>query len=97
MEEKIKNIVEKYLRKKQVLIDVVESFESGFVRIIVDSESAVTLNDTTKLTKRLIKSNEFNNRYPNGCRVEITTPGIDIPVSESIFRGTGEFTLILTT
>ena len=83
MEEKIKNIVEKYLKEDQVLIDVMESFESGFVRIVVDSESAVTLNDTTKLTKRLIKSNEFNNRYPNGCRIEITTPGVDIPLKKA--------------
>ena len=23
---------------------------------------------------------DFNNRYPNGCRVEVTTPGIDFPL-----------------
>ena len=83
MEEKIKNIVEKHLSKGQVLIDVMESFESGFVRVVVDSESTITLDDTAKLTKKLIKSDEFNNRYPNGCRIEITTPGVDAPLKKA--------------
>ena len=83
MEEKIKNIVEKHLSEGQVLIDVVESFESGFVRVVVDSESTITLADTANLTKKLIKSDEFNNRYPNGCRIEITTPGLDAPLNKA--------------
>ena len=83
MEEKIKNIVEKHLNEDQVLVDVMESFESGFVRIVVDSESFITLGDTAKLTKKLIKSDEFNNRYPNGCRVEVTTPGVNAPLNKA--------------
>ena len=83
MEEKIKNIVEKHLNEDQLLIDVMESFESGFVRIVVDSESYITLGDTAKLTKKLIKSDEFNNRYPNGCRIEITTPGVNAPLKKA--------------
>ena len=83
MEEKIKNIVEKYLNEDQVLIDVMESFESGFVRVVIDSEATVTLGDTAILTKKLIKSDEFNNRYPNGCRIEITTPGVDAPLKKA--------------
>tara|TARA_A100001011_G_C14141075_1_gene769742 strand:+ start:580 stop:1017 length:438 start_codon:yes stop_codon:yes gene_type:complete len=83
MEEKIKNIVKKYLIENQVLLDVMENFESGYVRVVVDSKSTITLDDTAKLTKRLIKSDEFNNRYPNGCRIEITTPGVDIPLKKA--------------
>ena len=83
MEEKIKDIVEKHLSENQVLVDVMESFESGFVRIVVDSESSITLGDTSKLTKKLIKSDEFNNRYPNGCRVEVTTPGVNAPLKKA--------------
>ena len=59
MEEKVKNIIEGYLSKGQVLVDVTEKFESGFVRVVVDSEFTITLNDTAILTKKLIKSDEF--------------------------------------
>ena len=83
MEEKIKNIVEKHLSEDQVLVDVMESFESGFVRIVVDSETTITLGDTANLTKKLIKSDEFNKRYSNGCRIEITTPGVNAPLKKA--------------
>jgi len=39
----------------------------------------------------------FSTVVPPGTSSFVLTPGIDIPISESIFRGTGEFTLILTT
>ena len=83
MEEKIKNIVENHLNKGQILVDIMESFESGFVRVVVDSETTVTLGDTANLTKKLMKSDEFNNRYPNGCRIEITTPGVEAPLKKA--------------
>ena len=55
MEKVIKNIIKKYLRKDQILVDVTENFESGFIRIVVDSEDTITLNDTTILTRKIIK------------------------------------------
>ena len=83
MESKLKNIIEKFLSKGQVLIDVMENFEAGFVRVVVDSESTITLDDTAYLTKKLIKSVEFNNLYPSGCRIEITSPGVDLPLKKA--------------
>ena len=66
------------------MVNVTENFESGFVRVVVDSESSITLNDTTSLTRKLVNSDEFNNRYPNGCRIEITTPGVDATFEKSL-------------
>ena len=83
MEKVIKNILKKYLMKDQILIDVNEKFESGFIRIVVDSESTITLDDTAALTRRLLKADEFNDRYPDGCRIEITTPGLDYPLKNA--------------
>ena len=83
MESKLKNIIEKFLSKGQVLIDVMENFESGFVRVVVDSEFSITLDDTANLTKKIIKSDEFNNLFPSGCRIEITTPGVDVPLKKA--------------
>ena len=82
MEEKLKTIVKKYLNKDHILVDVTENFESGFIRVTVDSANSVTLNDTALLSRALIKSEEFSDRYPNGCRIEITTPGVDTPLKE---------------
>jgi len=66
-----------------MLIDIMENIESGFIRIVVDSKDTITLGDTATLTRRLLKSEEFNNRYPDGCRIEITTPGLDYPLKNA--------------
>tara|TARA_B100000886_G_C20084338_1_gene351211 strand:+ start:45 stop:479 length:435 start_codon:yes stop_codon:yes gene_type:complete len=81
--ENIKKIIKKYLRKDQILVDFTENFDSGFVRVVVDSASSITLGDTTSLTRKLINSDEFDRMYPNGCRIEITTPGVDTPLTEA--------------
>ena len=83
MEEKIENIIKRHLSRDQVLVNVTENLDSGFVRIVVDSEFSITLNDTTTLSRKLINSDEFNSRYSNGCRFEITTPGVDVPLKEA--------------
>mgnify|MGYP001239734273 CR=1 FL=1 len=80
MNEKINNLITSLLKDGQVLMDVSENIESGFVRIVVDSESSITLDDTASLTKCLKNSAEFLNRYPDGCRIEVTTPGLGYPL-----------------
>ena len=82
MEEKIENIIKRHLKRDQVLVDVTENFDSGFLRVVVDSEFPITLRDTTTITRKLIKCDDFNNRYSNGCRIEISTPGVDMPLKE---------------
>ena len=67
MEENLKTIVKKYLNKDHILVDVTENFESGFIRVTVDSANSVTLNDTALLSRALIKSEEFSDSC-NGCR-----------------------------
>jgi len=77
----LKKIVTKYLDDKFVLLDLAANERSGFIRITIDSENIVTLNDTSKLTKAILKSEEINPFYPSGYRLEITTPGVDFPLS----------------
>ena len=83
MEEKIENIIKRHLNRDQVLVSVTENFDSGFLRVVIDSEFSITLNDTTSLSRDLIKAEEFNRRYPNGCRIEISTPGVDFPLKKA--------------
>ena len=60
--------------------------------IFSEISSSVTQN------KEPVRGNYvFSTVVPPGTSSFVLTPGISIPVSESIFRGTGNFTLILTT
>ena len=77
MNDTLKNIVEGHLLRGQILLDAKEDLRGNYLRIIVDSEKDITLNDTASLTKALRDSTEINSMYPNGYRLEVSTPGLD--------------------
>jgi Uncharacterized protein conserved in bacteria len=77
MNSTLRNIVESHLVKGQFLLDAREDSRGNYLRIIIDSEDNITLNDTTRLTKMLRDSNEVDALYPSGFRLEVSTPGLD--------------------
>ena len=77
MNDTLRNIVEPHLAKGQVLLDAREDSRGNYLRIVIDSEESITLNDTTRLTKVLRDSNEIDSIYPSGYRLEVSTPGLN--------------------
>ena len=77
MNDTLRNIVEPHLTKGQVLLDAREDSRGNFLRVVIDSEDNITLNDTAKLTKALRDSIEIDSKYPNGYRLEVSTPGLN--------------------
>ena len=77
MNDTLRNIVETHLTKGQVLLDAREDLRGNYLRIVIDSEDNITLNDTTRLTKILRDSNEIDSIYPSGFRLEVSTPGLN--------------------
>ena len=77
MNDTLKNIVEGHLLRGQILLDAKEDLRGNYLRIIIDSEKNITLNDTASLTKALRDSTEIDSMYPNGYRLEVSTPGLD--------------------
>ena len=77
----LKKIVNRYLGEKFILLDLVADERSGYIKITVDSKDTVTLNDTSSLTKSILRAGEIDLHYPSGYRLEITSPGVDCPLS----------------
>ena len=80
MNNTLRNIVETHLVKGQVLLDAREDLRGNYLRIVIDSEDNITLNDTIRLTKVLRDSNEIDSIYPSGYRLEVSTPGLNNPL-----------------
>ncbi|MEL1236583.1 MAG: hypothetical protein VXA61_07890 [Candidatus Neomarinimicrobiota bacterium] len=78
----IVNIIEPFLKDGQVLMDVTHDVRGNFVRIIVDSENVLTLDDTAKLTRSIKDASETLSEFPDGVRIEVSTPGLDWSLSE---------------
>ena len=82
MSDEIINIIEPFLEDGQVLMDVTHDVRGNFVRIIVDSENVLTLDDTAKLTRSIKNASETFSEFPDGVRIEVSTPGLDWSLSE---------------
>ena len=76
------NIIEPFLEDGQILMDVTHDVRGNFIRIIVDSESVLTLDDTAKLTRSIKNASETLSEFPDGVRIEVSTPGLDCSLSE---------------
>ena len=58
-------------------MDIRENTRNNFIRVVIDAERPVTLEDTTNLSKKLRNDDELDIRFPEGFRLEVTTPGLD--------------------
>ena len=76
------NIIEPFLEDGQILMDVTHDVRGNFIRIIVDSESVLTLDDTAELTRSIKNASETLSEFPDGVRIEVSTPGLDCSLSE---------------
>ena len=74
---KLTQIVENYLSSDLILMDISENTRGNFIRVVIDAERPVTLDDTTNLSKKLRNDCELDIRFPDGFRLEVTTPGLD--------------------
>ena len=82
MSDELVNIIEPLLEDGQILMDVTHNVRGNFVRITVDSESVLTLDDTAKLTRSIKNASETLSKFPDGVRIEVSTPGLDWSLSE---------------
>ena len=80
MNEKLKNIIESNLSDTHVLMSFGVGGKGNYMRIVIDSADPVTLGETTILTKKLRDSKELQEFFPDGFRLEVTTPGIGRPL-----------------
>ncbi len=77
---KLTPIVKENLSPGMILMGIQEDYRGNYLRIIIDAEVPVTLEETTDLSLRLRNSKTFESFFPNGFRLEVTTPGLDKPL-----------------
>ena len=82
MRESLRNSIMELLSKNQFLVEGNENVNSGYMKLIVDSKKSITINDISKLAKSIRDSKKVSAHFPNGVKVEVSTPGIDSPLKK---------------
>ncbi|MFQ6615420.1 MAG: ribosome maturation factor RimP [Fidelibacterota bacterium] len=52
------------------------------VKVVVDTERGVTVGELTEMARRLKRSREMNVKFPRGFRLEVTSPGLEYPLTQ---------------
>jgi ribosome maturation factor RimP len=77
--DRINNIIADIMPKDLVLIDLEQDKSS--IRIIVDGVKSVDLDTTAYIAKRIRNSESLNKYLPEDFRLEVSSPGIDSPLT----------------
>ena len=77
---KLEDIIDALLGKKIFIVSVNQYSHQDLVRLIVDAEHHVCLDETTEIAKRIRASKDIQSMFPNGVRIEVSTPGITVPL-----------------
>ena len=74
--ENLRSIIKNHLSKGIVLMDLVHNSSSDFVKIIIDSSNSISIKETSDIARRIKNDDNIVSMFPNGCRLEVTTPGV---------------------
>ena len=81
--ENLKNIVKSNLLDDIQLMDLVYDVRSDYIKITIDSPNDVSISETSYIAKRLKKDENIISMFPNGCRLEVGTPGVGSNLNHS--------------
>ena len=74
--ENLRSIIKNHLSEGIVLMDLIYNSNSDFVKIIIDSLNNIPIKETSKIARRIKNDDNIVSMFPNGCRLEVTTPGV---------------------
>ena len=74
--ENLRSIIKNHLSEGIVLMDLVHNTSSDFVKVIIDSLDSINIKETSKIARRIKNDDNIVSMFPNGCRLEVTTPGL---------------------
>ena len=72
----LRSIIKNHLSEGIVLMDLMHNSSSDFVKVIIDSSKNIPIKETSKIAKRIKNDDNIVSMFPNGCRLEVTTPGV---------------------
>ena len=74
--ENLRSIIKNHLSEGIVLMDLVHNPSSDFVKVTIDSFNNIPIKETSKIARRIKNDDDIVSMFPNGCRLEVTTPGV---------------------
>ena len=82
--EKFKEKILKIIKSRDLtnyhILEINVDQNTGYIKIIIDSEKRVSLSDTAKISRLLTNDAAIDSLFPNGYKLEVSSPGISKPL-----------------
>ncbi|NQV38482.1 MAG: hypothetical protein HQ509_10825 [Candidatus Marinimicrobia bacterium] len=76
IKEKIQNVIGEDFK----VLELKEDAHTNLLKIVIDGDDNITLATTTKISRKLQHSEVIDKFYPDGYRLEVSSPGIGSPL-----------------
>ena len=76
----LKNIIQVILSNSDLIL-CEKIISTDYIKLVVDTKEGVTLKQISDLTKTIKNNQNIADIYPDGIRLEVTSPGIDCPLT----------------
>ena len=76
IKEKIQHVIGKNFK----VMELKEDVHTNLLKIVIDGEDSITLSTTSEVSRLLQQSEALNEVYPNGYRLEVSSPGVGSPL-----------------
>tara|TARA_Y100001958_G_scaffold149653_1_gene132514 strand:- start:397 stop:834 length:438 start_codon:yes stop_codon:yes gene_type:complete len=74
--DNLRNIIKNHLSEGIVLMDLVHNSSSDYVKVTIDSSNSLSIKETSRIARQIKNDDNIISMFPNGCRLEVTTPGV---------------------
>ena len=70
------------ITQEQKVILFQSTFSADYAKLVVDTEDGITLDEIALLTRTVKDDEQILELFPDGIRLEVTSPGINFPMTE---------------
>ena len=78
----IRLLISDIVEKSGIFVEDIKLSETGgTIKVIVDSEKGIGSGELASLSRSILRNEEYDTRFAESYRLEVSSPGIDAPLT----------------
>jgi ribosome maturation factor RimP len=66
-----------------IVEDIKMSETGGTIKVVCDTEKGISSSELVSISKKILRNEEFDEKYAVNYRLEVSSPGIDTPLTKA--------------
>ncbi|MCF7832076.1 MAG: hypothetical protein K9N05_00690 [Candidatus Marinimicrobia bacterium] len=80
----IKKLITDIVEASGLIVEDIRMSETGgTIKVVCDTEKGITSSKLVAVSKKILKNSEYDEKYAVNYRLEVSSPGIDMPLTKA--------------